>query len=192
MWLLGPHEYTSERRFDRFCLFCRVHSCVQQTDKHTQKPRNVDDNRRHLMLRIQGGPKKWGHKLMAIILSNLNRFKKRFTLRFLGKFSVNWLIQIPPHIAYVVTLPCETLMLAINNKLQGSVAIYLRRGGKKVAHTRLPSAGFRSWSRFLAVSLQVTWVTNTAVGCHYFPPGLQLPPQPVREPGSALEEPYAR
>jgi len=30
----------------------------------------------------------------------------------------------------------------------------------KVAHTRLPSAGFRSWSRFLAVSLQVTWVIN--------------------------------
>jgi len=27
---------------------------------------------------------------------------------------------------------------------------------KKVAHTRLPSVGFRSWSRFLAVSLQVT------------------------------------
>jgi len=30
----------------------------------------------------------------------------------------------------------------------------------KVAHTRLPSVGFRSWSRFLAVSLQVTWVIN--------------------------------
>ena len=27
---------------------------------------------------------------------------------------------------------------------------------KKVAHTRLPSVGFRSLSRFLAVSLQVT------------------------------------
>jgi len=27
---------------------------------------------------------------------------------------------------------------------------------KKVAHTRLPSVGFRSWSRFLAVSMQVT------------------------------------
>jgi len=27
---------------------------------------------------------------------------------------------------------------------------------KKVAHTRLPSVGFQSWSRFLAVSLQVT------------------------------------
>jgi len=50
----------------------------------------------------------------------------------------------------------------------------------KVAHTRLPSVGFRSWSRFLAVSLQVTWVMNPAVGCHYFPPGLQLPWQPLR------------
>jgi len=31
-----------------------------------------------------------------------------------------------------------------------------------------------------AVSLQVTWpyVIHPAVGCHYFPPGLQLPPQP--------------
>jgi len=28
----------------------------------------------------------------------------------------------------------------------------------KVAHTRLPSVGFWSWSRFLAVNLQVTWV----------------------------------
>ena len=49
----------------------------------------------------------------------------------------------------------------------------------KVAHTRLPSTGFRSWSRFFAVSLQVTWVINPAVGCHYFPPGRQLPSQPV-------------
>jgi len=50
----------------------------------------------------------------------------------------------------------------------------------KVAHTRLPSVGFRSWSWFLAVSLPVMWVINPAVGCHYFPPGLQLPPQPLR------------
>ena len=33
---------------------------------------------------------------------------------------------------------------------------------KKVAHTRLPSVGFRSWSRYLAVSLQVTWVIKPA------------------------------
>ena len=35
----------------------------------------------------------------------------------------------------------------------------------KVAHTRLPSVGLRSWSRFLAVSLQVTWIINPTVGC---------------------------
>ena len=60
----------------------------------------------------------------------------------------------------------------------------------KVAHTRLPSVGLRSWSRFLPVSLQVTWVINPTVGCHYFPPGMQLPPQPDCDlnPGpSALE-----
>ena len=50
----------------------------------------------------------------------------------------------------------------------------------KVAHTRLPSVGFRSWSRFLEVSLQVMWIINPTVGCHYFPPGLQLLPQPLR------------
>ena len=49
----------------------------------------------------------------------------------------------------------------------------------KVAHTRLPSVGFRSWSRFSTVSLHVTWVINPAVGCHYFPPGLQLPLRPL-------------
>ena len=50
----------------------------------------------------------------------------------------------------------------------------------KVAHTRLPSVGFRSWSRFSAISLQVMWVINPTIGCHYFPPGLQLPSQPLR------------
>ena len=50
----------------------------------------------------------------------------------------------------------------------------------KVSHTRLPSVGFGSWYRFLAVSLQVTWIINPAVGCHYIPPGLQLPSQRLR------------
>ena len=49
-----------------------------------------------------------------------------------------------------------------------------------MAHTRLPSVGFRSWSRFLAVSLQVTWVINPAEGCHHFLPGPPLPSQPLR------------
>ena len=51
---------------------------------------------------------------------------------------------------------------------------------KKVAHTRLPSVGFWSWSRCLAVSLQVTLVISPAVGCQYFPQSLQLPSQPLR------------
>jgi len=39
--------------------------------------------------------------------------------------------KIPAHFAYVATPPCEILMSAkqaINDKLQGSVAIYLRCG----------------------------------------------------------------
>jgi len=52
---------------------------------------------------------------------------------------------------------------------------------KKVDHTRLPSVGFRSWSRFLAVSPQVTWVINQAVGCHYFPQACSYPRNPQED-----------
>ena len=64
---------------------------------------------------------------MIIIISNLTRFKKKFTRRFLGEFVVNRVLKIPSHPAYVATLPCETLMsakLSSNDKLQGSVATY--------------------------------------------------------------------
>ena len=57
--------------------------------------------------------------------------KKNFTGRYLGKFAIKWLQKIPPHLAYVATLPCETLMSAkqaIINELHGSVATYFRRG----------------------------------------------------------------
>jgi len=69
---------------------------------------------------------------MAIILSNLNRFTIFFTGRFVGKFVAKRILKIPPHLARVATLPRETLMSAkqaINDKLQGSVAVYLRFGG---------------------------------------------------------------
>jgi len=69
---------------------------------------------------------------MTIILPILHRYKIFFTGRFLDKFAVNWISKIPPHPAYVSTLPCETLMSAkqaINDKLQGIVATYLRCGG---------------------------------------------------------------
>jgi len=65
---------------------------------------------------------------MTIILSNLNPILKKITARFLGKFTVKWLLKIPLHLAYVATLPYETLMSAHNahnDKLQGSVAINL-------------------------------------------------------------------
>ena len=48
---------------------------------------------RHKCTGCQGGSKKWGYKLMAIILSNLNRFTFFFTGRLPGKFAVNWLLK---------------------------------------------------------------------------------------------------
>ena len=69
---------------------------------------------------------------MTIIRSNLNRFAIFFTGRFPDKFAVKCILKIPRHLAYFATLPCETLLStkqAINNKLQGSVAAYLRYGG---------------------------------------------------------------
>jgi len=37
---------------------------------------------------------------------------KKFTGRYLGKFVVKWILKIPPHHAYVATLPCETKVSA--------------------------------------------------------------------------------
>jgi len=78
---------------------------------------------------LQGGLKRTGpHRLMTIILSILNRLKK-FTGKFLCKFAVKRISKVSPHLANIATLPCKTLMSvkqAINDKLQGSVATYLR------------------------------------------------------------------
>ena len=68
---------------------------------------------------------------------------------------------------------CQQLLDKTEHKLY-------KKGKEKVAHTRLPSVGFRSWSRFFTVSLQVTRVINPVVGCHDFLPGLQLSTQPLR------------
>jgi len=47
---------------------------------------------------------------------------------------LKWVSKIPPNLAYVATLPCEILIntsakQAINDKLHGSVATYLKCGG---------------------------------------------------------------
>jgi len=77
---------------------------------------------------------KRGHRLVAIILSNRDRFTI-FVLPLedckFGKYAVKQILKIPPNLASVATLPCETLMSAkqaINDKLRGSVAAYLRCG----------------------------------------------------------------
>jgi len=87
---------------------------------------------------------------------------------WINRLSVNWLCSSPADLAASSSDECQSACLSV------------RTVCKKVACIRLPSVGFRSWSRFLAVSLQVTWIINPAVGCHYFLPGQQLPPQPLR------------
>jgi len=49
--------------------------------------------------------KKRRHRIMTIFLSKLNRYRKCFTERFLGKFAAKRILNIPPHLAYVATLP---------------------------------------------------------------------------------------
>ena len=54
---------------------------------------------------------------------------KKITGKFLGKVVAKRILKLPPRLAYVATLPCETLMSAkqaINDKLQGSVATHSR------------------------------------------------------------------
>ena len=50
---------------------------------------------------------------------------KKIAGSFICKFVVKWILKIPPHLAYVDTLPCETSLSAkqaISDKLQGNVA----------------------------------------------------------------------
>jgi len=73
-----------------------------------------------------------GQKTGPQTLSIPDRYENFFTGRFLGKFALKWISKIPPHLAYVATLLCKTLMSAkqtVNDKLQGSVVTYLRCGG---------------------------------------------------------------
>jgi len=46
---------------------------VLAVDAQRPPPMTTLGTRTHFS--IQGGPKKWGHRLIATILSNLNRFK---------------------------------------------------------------------------------------------------------------------
>jgi len=100
---------------------------------------------------IQGGPKSgvtdsWPY--FCQILTDL----EQFIGRFLGKFAVKWILKISPHLAYVATLPFETLMSAkqaINDKLQGSVATYLTYGEVLITKLKNVYCWVCEWNFFL-------------------------------------------
>ena len=77
---------------------------------------------------------------MTIILSNRSRLQTFFSLKeSLVNFAVECILNVPPHLAYIATLPCETVVSAkqaINDKLQGSVAAYLRCDGLLITKLR--------------------------------------------------------
>ena len=115
---------------------------VKTNDKLQQVKRNY----------IQAGPR--GHRLMTIILSIRNQFKNFFPVRFFDKFAVKWILKIPPHLAYVATLPYETLMSpkqANDDKLQGSVATYLRCTGLLITKLRIIAES--EWNFFQSVNI---------------------------------------
>jgi len=127
--------------------------------------------------------------MLSIILSCLI-FVLRTRLRFFSARKFAWTFSSDTRLStgeryrslWVNCWLSTTTTIAHSWDFQHSVyAAHISRIKKvKVAHTRLLSVGFWSWSRFLAVSLQVTWITNPMVSCHYLPPGLQLPPQSLR------------
>ena len=81
---------------------------------------------------LQGGSENGATDSWPSFCQTLTDSTKNFTGRFLGKFAVKQILKIPPHLAYVATLPCETLMSAkqdIDDKLQSNVSTYLRCGG---------------------------------------------------------------
>jgi len=103
--------------------------CLARLQTSFRPPQSFSDSvRLHTGWSKKTGPQTHRHNSVT----NINRFQIYFfILRFLSKFAVKWISKIPPHFACVATLPCETLMSAkqaINDKLQGSVATYLRCG----------------------------------------------------------------
>jgi len=84
--------------------------------------RSIDTRQLWFFNKYTGWTKKRGHRLMTIILSNLNWLKKIFsTGRFFDNFAVKWINPTAP------CLCCQ--QNALNDKSQGSVAAYFRCSG---------------------------------------------------------------
>ena len=75
------------------------------------------------------------------------------------------LVEIVWTVLMVAADWCELMLL------QAVICPYIACEDSPIVET---SVGFRSWSRYLSVSLQATEAIKPAVGCHYFSPS-QLP-----------------
>ena len=60
---------------------------------------------------------------MVAPLLILNQFSNFLTIRFSSKFAAKYLLQIPPHLICVATLPCETLTSENERQLQTNTVI---------------------------------------------------------------------
>jgi len=79
------------------------------------------------VLECTGWAKKRGPQTYDQFCQFLTDLRNFFTGRFFGKFAVKWISTIPPHLEYIATLPCETLISAkqaINDKLQGMFKVW--------------------------------------------------------------------
>ena len=111
-----------------------------------------------------GWAQKWVHRLMTIILSNLNRLK----------FFFHW--KTPPHLKYVATLPCNLSLMACFadiNVSRGSVATYARHSVIFNIHLttnlsmNLPVNFFSNRFRF-------DWIMVESLWPHFFRPTLYV------------------
>jgi len=100
--------------------------------------------------RIHRVANKWDTKLIINSFNFQPIFKKNFIVTFSSKFAAKCLLNIPPHLICVATLPCETLIsknewqlqtnVVINDKLQGTVVTYLRCG--KIFNNQIKNYGW--------------------------------------------------
>ena len=75
--------------------------------RHLHQINHTSVVRARRAIAYKGWPKKVSHKILSISSPNIDRFSKFFTAAFCEKFVVEWLLNIPPHLNCVATLPCE-------------------------------------------------------------------------------------
>jgi len=142
-------------------------------------------------------------KLLACILSchnkriliewlidpSIDRFIDRFSIDRLIDWLIDWLIDCTSHrlCVFATTPPTvgeRSIVMSMSVCLSVCVCVFVHDHIFGTTHAIFTKffvyvtyyrAWFWSWSRFLAVCLQVTWVINPTLGCHYLPSGPQLP-----------------